>query len=517
MSDDEINIRGNQEEIEEPSPPPFGDDLRIDTEDEENLEKLPEIERELILSERHDFLQRYKESKAIYDKYMYRKAPQRESRTSKNLKSKGRKESYDSASIDSYSSSESPSSSYSSTSRSDDEEEAVRNLAGVSTEQGIAESLAGSLTPELATSIQATRDLLMSSFQDVPVELRDEALTDLFVKIPSNTDAHIICRIIRAIERSSKSDESGKFDLEVELPSNESTTVKVSSISNSPITAEELTAWIAQYSDQTARDQARTALRKQAQVKQVKAFVWDDRTINRILAQRNRSTVKLTLEIAKLRTQLQAELGALNNSSLSDEQRNTVQENINKLNKDIAQLESDYRSAQRAFSEANAHQFGIVAINYRNRTEQRLQDVEEARKRLKSSKGKTGELDPFKRRECKPVVMWDVGKRSPKKEPSANPTGHKLEEEMLTDGDSSSKRKTLTDFISIEKLMDNVEKAMSEPGARLSAVRRKISKSYSKSFSPIWDNQLIGGQVGEIMEFAEWKRRVAEEDVEMQE
>jgi hypothetical protein len=516
MSDGDENT-AIVEEIQEPTPPPFGDDLRIDTDDEENLERLPEIERELILSERHDTLQRYKESKAIFDKYMLKKGHSASNRSSRPTKSRSLKKSYDSASVDSYTSSESSSdteSSVSSTSRSEDEEEAVRNLAGVSTEQGILDSMDVSLTSHLAISIQATRDLLLSSCQDVPVELRNEALTDMFVKIPSGTGEYLICRIIRAVEAANKSDESGKFDLEVEIASNESTTIPVSSVSNSAISDEDISAWMSQYSEELAREQVKRVPRKVAQLKHLKSFVWDDRTINRILSQKDRSSVKLTLEIAKLRTQLQAELGALNNSSLSDEQRQAAQENINRINREIAQLESDYRAAQRAFSEANAHQFGIVAINHRNRTEQRLQDVEEARKRLKSSKGTSGELNPFKRRECKPVVMWDVGKRSPKKEPSANPQSEKMDSQMLTDDEN--KRKTILDVMSIEQLMENVDKALSQPGARLNAVRRKMARLYSKTPSAIWENQLLG-QVGEVMEFAEWKRRVAEEDVEMQE
>ena len=517
MSDSVEIMDGIVETIAEPVPPPFGDDLRIDSEDEDNLERLPEIERELILSERHDTLQRYKESRALYEKYIKK---MRASRPDRVEKVNDRKKSYDSASADSPSSSDSSSdteSSYSSGSRSENEDDAVRDLARVATEKGIADSLSLSLSPDVASSIQATRDLLLSSFQDVPVELRDEALTDLFVRVPSGNGAYVVSRVLRAVDRPSKSVDSGKFDIEVELPLNASTTVPVSSISNSAIISEELDAWVAQFGDEFASEQCKKVHRKQVQIKQVKAFVWDDRTINRILSHKNRSTVKLTLEIAKLRTQLQSELGALNSTSLSDEQRLSVQENINRINKEISQVESDYRAAQRAFSEANSHQFGIVAINHRNRTEQRLQDVEEARNRLKSSKGKTGELDPFKRRECKPVVMWDVGKRSPKKEPSADPTGLKPDQEMLSGLEPVEKRKTLVDLIGLEKLVDSIEQALAQPGTRLAAVRRKMARQYSETISPIWDNQLLAtAQTGEIMDFPEWKRRVAE-DVDMQE
>jgi len=518
-------MTGFQETISEPVPPPYGDDLRIDSEDEDNLNNLPEIERELILSERHDTLQRYKEAKALYDKYVKKTeatltantqtaaASTRYGRPSSRRSEKS--EEYDS---DSYSSSDSSSdsdSSYSSRSRSDDEDRALGGIAKASTEKHIAESLEARLTVDTASAVQATRDLLLASFQDVPTELRDEALMDLFVRIPSGTGDYLICRVVRAIDTSVKTPESGKFDLQVELPGGESTTVPVSSVSNSPITEEELIAWTLQLGEEVAREQARKLHKKQAQVEQVQTFVWDDRTINRILSRKNRSSVKLTLEFAKLRTQLQAELGALNSTTLSDEQRSLVQENIARINKEIAQLEGDYRSTQNAFAEANAHQFGIVAINHRNRTEQRLQDVEEARKRLKSSKepSKASELNPFKRRECKPVVMWDVGKRSPKKEPKPDPTID-MSGSGLIDTPLAQTRTLLTDLVPLTQLMEAVDKATTQPGSKLRAVRRNMAKQYSEEPARIWSELPT---IGEVMDFAEWKRRVQEEDVDMQE
>jgi hypothetical protein len=292
-------------------------------------------------------------------------------------------------------------------------------------------------------------------------------------------------------------------------------------VSNSTVTDDELAAWKGQFGQEVAREQARKAHKKQSQIKQVKSFVWDDRTINRILSKKDRSSVKLTLEIAKHRTQLQAAIGSLNSTTLTDDQREAVQENINRINREIAQLESDYRAAQAAFAEANAHQFGIVAINHRNRTQQRLQDVQEARDRLKSSKNsaKAGELNPFKRRECKPVVMWDVGKRSPKKEPKSDPSVNEIGGKEMIDTPLVETKPLLTDFMSLEQLMDSVDRAIAQPNGRLTGVRENMVSRYSKHVSPVWEHQLVGHtQVGEIMDFAEWKRRVAEdEDVDMQE
>ena len=522
MEDDQYRPEGSS--IEEPIPPPFGDSLRIDSEDEENLDKLPEIERELILSERHDILQRYKEARTLYEKYMRRNQPATETAQSRSPVKRARsgKQSRYSDESDSerfssssYSSSASDSS-YSSS--SEDDEDAVRGLAKASTEVDIVQSMDASLSIDEALKLQITRETLLTSFQDVPVELRDDALPGLLIRVPSGTGEYLVASILRAVEKNGKSVDSGKFDLEISLPSGDTAIVPVNSVSNSAITEFELEAWREQVGEDAARELSRKVHKKLSQIRHVKEFVWDDGTINRILSQKNRSSVKLTLEIAKLRTQLQAELGALNSTNLSEEQRDAIQSNINRINAEISSLETQYRSTQQSFAEAHAHQFGIVAINHRNRTEQRKQDVEEARKRLKSDKiasKNPGELNPFKRRECKPVVMWDVGKRSPKKEPKADPL--LLERGRSIDTPINSQKQTLSDIVSVDKIMANVAEAVSQPGARLAAVRRNMASNYSDNVSPVWAKQLKGITPGEIMDFAEWKRRVAEENVDMEE
>lgn len=510
-------------EIPEPVRPPFGDNLRIDSEDDDNLDRLPEIERELILSERHEVLMRYREEKALYDKFMRKNAPASPIRSPEPRGIRGgrphghRARSDDSDSYSSDSSSDSSRSGSSYSSSSDNEDRAVRKLAKAATERDIADSMDAKLSVDTACKMQVSRDELLSAFQDVPVELRDETLTDLFVRLPSGTGEYLISRILGAPAASTKTVESGKFDLVIELSQDEQATVPVSSVSNSWIQDSEVSAWVELFGTEAAKQQARKVGKKQSQIKQIKQFVWDDKTINRILSTKG-SSVKLTLEIAKLRTQLQAELGALNtsSSSLSDSQRDTIQANVNRINREITELENQSRFSQRAFADANAHQFGIVAINHRNKTEQRMQDVEEARKRLRTTKVSKAdvakELNPFKRRECKPVVMWDVGKRSPKKEPSADPAlADTAQPDLLT---AAPHKVSIADLVSLDSLVSDVTHATSQPGNRLAGVRRSQRVQYGDTISKIWKRQLESIQPGEIMDFTEWKRRVAD-DVEM--
>ena len=506
-------------DICEPIPPPYGDDLRIDSEDDENLERLPEIERELILSERHETLLKYKEEKALYNRLTGR-APEPEaqkasiSRLSKSRKMIKPSPSVSSASSDS--SSDSGSEYSSDSSLSTDEADAVHGIAARTSEKEIADSMDVTLTRDLALNIQISRDQLLSAFQDVPTELRDEALLDSFVRVPSGEEGnYLICRVIGVGERSStKTSESGSFDLILEWPSGDSTSVPVSSVSNTELTDLELANWIGSFGADAGKNMARKAVRKQAQVRQVKEFVWDDRTINRILSKKKSSSVKLTLEVAKLRTALQAELATFNNGSATEEQRTAANDNVLRIKKEIADREAQFRAAQQAFSEANAHQFGIVAINHRNRTEQRLQDVEEAKKRLRSKKVESSSgLNPFKRRECKPVVMWDVGRRSPKKTAQQDPVGLDLVDEPMRLPEADRKQVIISDLISIEKLVSDASAAVSRSGSRLETVRRGMRSHYSPHTAPLWRDQLIGGEQGEIMDFNEWKRRVAEDMV----
>lgn len=511
-------------EICEPIPPPYGDDLRIDSEDDENLERLPEIERELILSERHETLLKYKEEKALYNRLTGR-APESDAkkgpiaRLGKSRKMIEPSPSVSSESSDSRSDSSSSDSGsdYSSDSQSVDDAVGVRGIAQRTTEKEIADSMEVTLTRDFALKIQISRDQLLSAFQDVPTELRDEALVDSFVRVPSGEEGnYVVCRVIGVGQRlSNKTSESGSFDLILEWPTGDSTSVPVSSVSNTELTDMELSNWIGSFGADAAKNMARKAAKKQAQVRQVKDFVWDDRTINRILSKKKSSSVKLTLEVAKLRTALQAELATFNNGSATEEQRTTANINVSRIKKEIAEREAQFRAAQQAFSEANAHQFGIVAINHRNRTEQRLQDVEEARKRQRCKKVETSSgLNPFKRRECKPVVMWDVGRRSPKKTAQEDPSLLDLvDEPMGRVPEAERKQIIISDLISIEKLVSDASAALSRPGSRLETVRRGMRSQYSPHTAPIWRDQLVGAEQGEIMDFTEWKRRVAEDMV----
>ena len=510
-------------QLTEPVPPQYGDSLIIDSDDEENLDRLPEIERELIMSERYETLQRYKEEKALYDKFTGNSSAQPKKTTARKRVAPSSSNRAYQESLNSESDSSSYSSSYASGSGSDssyssdseDEETTLKQIARVTTEEALVESMDVSFDLQLCHKLQVVRDQLLSSFQDVPVDLRNEALHDMLIRFPSSEEGiYLVGRIVGISDRVRTAD-SGKFDLIIEIAGSENVTVPVSSVSNKEITEEELARWLNSVGQDIPRDLSHKVGKKQNQLRTVKEFVWDDGTINRILSKKNKSSVKLTLEIAKLRTSLQAELSAFNNSSanMTEEQRIGIQDNINRINREIQDLESEYRLAQRAFEEANAHQFGIVAINHRNRTEQRLQDVEEARKRFKNKGGKQHEgekmeLNPFKRRECKPVVMWDVGKRSPKKESAPEPIA-RLEDATL-ESSVTEPKPVLSDLISFDKLLSNITAAVSVADCRLSAIRKSIVSAYPVSVSPIWESQNTGS--GEIMNLNDWRQRVAEDD-----
>ena len=517
----------------------FGEDLRIDSEDEENLENLPEIERELILEERFRILQKYKEERALYDRYVKKIQPEAPQKTSKPVNT-GRKtqrpRSYESSSGDDSSSADDSESSYSS---SDSEVRKEARLlkskrATAATDADIVASLAlASLSIDMARKIQITRDMLLSSFQKVPNDLRDAGLLDSFVRVPNGEGGYFIGQVVGVndLPKVSRTLETGKFELVVSIPAahtSPTAPIPVSSVSNSEITSAELDAWTQTVGADHARNLATRVGQKSSNIKTVLDFVWDDSVINRMLEEKKRTnraaSVKLTLEIAKLRTSLQAELNALNNvsASASDDHRRRIQENITRINSEIASLENQYKIAQRAFEEANAHQYGIVAINHRNRTQQRIQEMDEARRRQATKKtvshNDRAELNPFKRRECKPVVMWDVGKRSPKKEPQIESPDKKIESmDLNTPGPSTGGKVTLHDLVDVEKLVQEISSAVNG-GTKLSAAENACARRYAKNpVASVWKAQVPSNHKGEIMSFDEWKRRVAEEeDVNME-
>jgi hypothetical protein len=539
MSDQKLE----EMDLVEPEPPMFGEDLRIDSEDEENLENLPEIERELILEERFRILQKYKEEKALYDRYVKKEEPEEPQKTKKPVTKtrrtrESRQRSYDSSSSGTGSSSDVDSESSYSSSDSEAKKEArllKKKRATAATDSEIVASLSSiSLTIDMARKIQLTRDMLLKSFQKVPNDLRDGALMDSLVRIPNGEGGYFVGQVVgvNEIPQVSRTLDTGKFELVVSIPNafnSPSAPIPVSSVSNSEIGLGELDAFIEKVGADEAAKLGRSVGQKLSNIKTVTDFVWDDSVINRMLEEKKRTnraaSVKLTLEIAKLRTSLQAELSALNNvtASASDDQRRRIQENITRINSEISSLENQYKVAQRAFEDANAHQYGIVAINHRNRTQQRIQEMDEARRRQATKKivslNDRAELNPFKRRECKPVVMWDVGKRSPKKEPKIESPEKQVEQMDLNTpgGNNEGKFTSLRDLVDIEKLVQDITGAVSS-GTRLSAAQNACARRYAKHpVSGIWKAQIPNNHKGEIMSFDEWKRRVAEEeDVNMQ-
>jgi RNA polymerase-associated protein RTF1 len=528
------DLKFEEMDLVEPEPPMFGEDLRIDSEDEENLDNLPEIERELILEERFRILQKYKEEKTLYDRYVKKPEPVEPVKSVKPTKGayqgrKSRQESYDSSSSATGSSSDDGSDSSYTSSDSEGEKEAAvlkQKRAIAATDAEIVSSiLPVTVSLETSRQIQITRDMLLKSFQKVPTDLRDSALIDAFVRVPNGEGGYFIGQVVSVNElpKVSRTLESGRFELVVLIPATTSSVtapIPVSSVSNSEITSTELDSWIERVGLDQAGSVGRNVRQKISSIKTVLEFVWDDSVINRMLDEKRRTnraaSVKLTLEIAKLRTSLQAELSALNNVSANDDQRRNIQEKITRIKSEISSLENQYKIAQRAFEEANAHQYGIVAINHRNRTQQRLQEMDEARRReamkkTSSARNERAELNPFKRRECKPVVMWDVGKRSPKMEPQIEDP-LKFVEVIDLELPSGAKTVSLSQLVDIERLVQDITSAINA-GDRLSATQGSLARQYAKNpIASVWKAQIPNNHTGEIMTFEEWKRRVAEED-----
>ena len=138
-------------------------------------------------------------------------------------------------------------------------------------------------------------------------------------------------------------------------------------------------------------------------------------------------------------------------------------------------------------------------------------------KKKVSSQNERAELNPFKRRECKPVVMWDVGKRSPKKEPKQEDEKKVEMETMDLNTPDAKISRPLHEIVDVTKLVQDIATAVTS-GGRLAAAQRACSRVYAKNpISKIWNAQIPSNHQGEVMSFDEWKRRVAEEegDVDM--
>ena len=446
--------------FELPEAPRYGSSLIIDDADKAWLEGLPGIERETILSERYETLTRYREQLALLER----------------LNSKPQKRTRKAHISEVFSDSESDDDVAPPTSSVQYLEESEYTAK---TEPVPYDTPTLELTLDTVQSICMPRDLVMKLIK-LPADMRDPTLRGSLIRLSQEDGSYTIAEV-----SSSKTSDT----LLVKLSSGRSVALPVASISSRLPSAAEVDAFKLALGAR-ATTIAEGAPRKAAELRAAREFQWTDAAVTRATA--SAPVINKSLELTKLRTELQIAQNS------GDPRAAEIAQRIKELAK----------SWQDDLSKGQQRSVHVSAINERNKMDQRVLDEAAARRATRPDEPHVADavLNPFKRRECTPAVMWDTGAKTmqvstvaveKKKEPSpeVKPKFSAVEE---------IKTNNLAKLIDIRATLKRAEAA----DTRFDMFMRGTAVDQPRDLSHLW-NEARGSKVGEIMSFKEWKRRVA--------
>jgi len=445
-------------QLEQPHAPPYGPSLIVNPEDQAYLDSLPGVEREMILSERYETYSRYSEQIALLEKINSTK-PSKRARISEVL---SESESEDDLSLPEV------------RTRKFSESEFIARSEPVPYE-----APAPVLSPDVLQSMTVPRDLAIKLLK-LPIEMRDPVLRGSLVRLSEEEGTYALSEVLSC---------KGSDALLIRLVSGRVVSLPVASVSSRAPSSEEAAVFASAVGPARETLLAAGAARKAAELRDARSFEWSEAAVSRVAS----APVNKSFELTKLRTDLQI------SKSSGDGRAPAIELQIRDLE----------ISWQQDLAKVHSRAGGLAAINLRNKDDQRILDEVAGRRRSRADEPGEGR-NPFKRRECTPAVMWDTGKKpvdkpkSPKKEMSPKPEQVKRAKysavEELT-------KHNLCDLIDVPALLARA----GSTDTRYSVFMRGAAVDEPRELSGLWAaaRQRRGAGIGEIMEFDEWKRRVA--------
>ena len=430
--------------MDKPEAPLFGDSLFIDESDRAALDELPALERDKILNDRHEILVRYREQLELYKRYN----PDEKRSSSKRKFILSDDDNRDAISR----SSRSP--------MTDRQSFAEEEIPGIARREKLQES------PSKMFSFASVSGLILSrasliSLLSLPRAACEAALNGLLIRFPSPSGEYIIAEVV---------DNKSSDTLTVRLDSGRLVKVPCASVSNSAPTDLEISTFAAVAGADRLERLVGSVSRKSAELEMARNF------------QAPADSGSGALELARLETELAIEM-----------EKGTEISRISKLEADVSFLRE---KLSRDRAKSNKRGEALSAVNQRNRADQVLLDEAAAKLQAAAvSEEISGSMNPFKRRECAPTVMWDVGKT---KIQGKSDFTQSIKNEI-----SIQKTINLMEFFKNQSTQHNIDDLI---------VRAASDTRYQRAISSIvvnsnWPRNL--NKSGDVMTFKEWKSRVA--------
>eukprot|EP00397_Hematodinium_sp_SG-2012_P025027 GEMP01026115.1.p1 GENE.GEMP01026115.1~~GEMP01026115.1.p1 ORF type:complete len:787 (+),score=177.64 GEMP01026115.1:203-2362(+) len=278
---------------------------------------------------------------------------------------------------------------------------------------------------------QATRDDLLRILQFPSQQVveeerlacrsREEAVLDLFVRVHVNwngTDQCLLCRA-EGFDKSETYTVTPGGSWGKPRPVNYSLRVRRGShtkvfsldvLSNSPIKEEEFHCWYDWVTEEDLLPSAASIDTTKHRLHEARRFTFDTHIIDTLLARGKRTQVsqlyrQTKSSVESLRFQLQS--GGIHSRDIP---ATTAQ--LRRAEREYEDATEKYMQKKDTFERENARMYGISSVNNRNILKQQRLDraVALAAENDLTRDKSTMKLNPFSRRECQPVVMWDIGK-----------------------------------------------------------------------------------------------------------
>lgn len=254
--------------------------------------------------------------------------------------------------------------------------------------------------------------------QNLTIRSRDEAIIDLFVRFHVNWDGQDKCLLGRAegfedssatyLVQPATSGKSKAVNLNLRVRrGNHVKTFAIDIMSNHLIKEEEFRCYYDWLSEEETLPTLESIATAKRQLEYVRNFAFDTGTIETLITNGKASKLSTTSQRYRISKSNMDSIRSQHKQTGSGERtRDLLQEaekNFDDANETYLQRKDmDDRNNKRA---------AVTAVNKRNMLKQQGLDrtVATANKHNILNRGQQ-KINPFSRRDCKPVVMWDVGK-----------------------------------------------------------------------------------------------------------
>lgn len=271
---------------------------------------------------------------------------------------------------------------------------------------------------EILRRAQLKRDELISMLLNLPEDVRDQAVINSIVRVVVHIGSSENCLVctVSAIEAAPfynvrlASGEIRPLGVQLRCKRGESEKyLKISSISNQEVTEAEFAQWTKLngrrgLEDDYFNDQLK---QKAEQINSVRRFTFDEKTVGELLRAKPSLEFNAQKE-ARMSFLVQCALSQMDISGIRDNEAQELEGQYNKALDDLHLMQAKAAEEQVRWFQQRPGLYSLKEINKKNLALQIKDDRHALEVALEAEASATKTLNPFQRRDCRPVCAWDT-------------------------------------------------------------------------------------------------------------